>query len=176
MRFPKWWQAPQELLKINGHCGLIAGWAALHYFGINVSAPRFTKACRYTKGNGIFTVDLAFALKEHGLRVSFHSDIDDEIGRFEKIGYNRARRAGILPEPALELSQVLRERRRGHIPIVLFNQSGPDSGHFSPLLGRRGDLIRLPYCRSGTMTTEEFLTAWTGNGILRQCVIVKRPD
>jgi hypothetical protein len=129
MRFPDWREAPDELFKIDGHCGLVAAWTVLHYFGKRVSVPKLVEACRYTKRHGVFTVSLAAALKTYGLSVSFHSQPDAHIEGFERRCYAYARRVGIVAEVSLELSEVLRWRKRGNIPIVLFNTPAND-GHF----------------------------------------------
>ena len=173
MRFPKWHEAPEELLKMDGHCGLLAAWSALHYFGKAVATPDLVASLRHSKRLGIFTVDIAASLKEHGLAVSFHSEPDNDIRRYESRGYARARRLGISVKPALSLPELLRERRAGKIPIVLFNTEF-DSGHFSPLLSRRNGMLSLSYSKHGSMPTDEFLAAWTAPRILRQCVIVGR--
>ncbi len=173
MKFPEWWKAPEEILKMDGHCGLVAAWSVLHYFGKHISVPEIIASCRYTKRYGVFSVCLAAGLKEYGLQVSFHSDHDDHIGGFEKRGYARAHRLGLAVRPALDLPSVLRERKRGRIPIVLFNTPS-DSGHFSPLLGHRSGVLRLPLAEGRAMPTEEFLVAWSAPGILRQCVVVGR--
>jgi hypothetical protein len=173
MRFPEWWEAPQEILGIDGHCGVLAAWLVLRHFGKRISVPKLVKACGYTKRHGVFTVGLAVGLKEHGLRVSFHSDPDRNIGAFEKRYYTRARRVGLPLEPALDLTSLLRERRRGRVPIVFFNTPS-DVGHFSPLLGIRSGLLRLPLTDSGAMPTNDFLTRWSEPEILRQSVIVGR--
>src|SRR2546426_1160833 len=76
MKFPDWCDAPEELLAMEGHCGLLAAWAVLRHFGKRISVPKLVRACGYTKRHGVFTVGLAAGLKEHGLRVSFHSDPD----------------------------------------------------------------------------------------------------
>jgi hypothetical protein len=171
MRFPEWRKAPEEILAMEGHCGLVAAWSVLHYFGKQIPAAEIVSSCRYTKRYGLFSVLLAAGLKELGLEVSFHSEKDDHIGGFEKRGYARARRLGIPVKPAVELSVLLRERRNGRVPIVLYDTAS-ESGHFSPLLGRRGSLLRLPLAPEGTMPTDEFLAAWSAPGILRQCVVV----
>jgi hypothetical protein len=173
MRFPKWWEAPTEILEMDGHCGLIAAWSVLHYFGKRASVQEIVSSCRHTKRHGIFSVFLATGLKEMGLQVSFHSEEDPHIGELEKRGYARARRLGIPVEPALELSDLLRSRRQGRIPIVFYDMS-TESGHFSTLLGRKGDLLRLPLASGGTMPIDEFLAAWSAPGICRQCVIVSK--
>jgi hypothetical protein len=59
MRFPEWWEAPQEILGIDGHCGLLAAWSVLRHFGKRISVPKLVKACGYTKRHGVFTVGLA---------------------------------------------------------------------------------------------------------------------
>jgi hypothetical protein len=170
MKFPEYSNAPDELLEIDGHCGLLAAWSVLKHFGKRIEVPRIVTSCRYTKRHGVFTVCLAACLKEHGLQVSFHTDPDSNIGGFETRGYARARRLGLIAKPAIELPTVLGERKRGRIPIVLFNTSS-DVGHFSPLLGIRRDLLRLPLADGGAMPAEEFLARWSAPEILRQCVI-----
>ncbi len=171
MAFPSWWDAPDEIFRIDGHCGLLAAWAVLRYFGKRVSAPQLTRECRYTNRHGVFTVSLAAAVRSHGLSASFHSDPDPEIGGFEKRCYGYARRLGILPQQSVDVSYLLRERRRGRIPIVLFN-TPEDVGHFSPLLGRRAGMLQLPLARNGEMSEADFTIRWSEPGILRQCVIV----
>jgi hypothetical protein len=173
MKFPEWWKASEEILAMDGHCGLVAAWSVLHYFGRHPSVPDIVSSCRHSKRYGVFSVCLAAGLKELGLQVSFHSEHDDHIGAFEKRGYARARRLGLSVEPALDLPSLLRERRRGRIPIVLFDTAS-ESGHFSPLLGNRNGVLRLPLASGGTMPTDEFLAAWSAPGILNQCVIVGR--
>ena len=173
MKFPDWSDAPEELVAMEGHCGLIAAWTILRHFGKRVSVPKLVTTCGYTKRHGVFTVGLAAGLKEHGLRVSFHSDPDIEIGWFERRCYARAYHLGILAAPALDLPNVLRERTRGRIPIVFFNTPS-DVGHFSPLLGIRNGELRLPLADGGKMSEDDFLKRWTEPKILRQCVITSR--
>ncbi len=170
MKFPGWSEAPEELLEIDGHCGLVAAWSVLRYFGKSTKLPKLVKMCRYTKRHGVFTVSLATCLLEHGLDVSFHSDPDSDIGEFERRGYIRARRLGLQTWPAMDLPALLRERKRGRVPIVLFNTSS-DSGHFSPLLSLRHGVLRLPLADGGAMPANEFLLRWTDPGILRQAVV-----
>jgi hypothetical protein len=170
MKFPEWWEAPEELFEIDGHCGLLAAWLVLKYFGKSPEVSRLAKTCRYTKRYGVFTVSLATCLLEHGLQVSFHSDPDSDIGGFERRGYGRARRLGLQMEPALDLPGLLRERRRGRVPIVIYSTSA-DAGHFSPLLSIRQGVLSLPLAEGGKMPASEFLSRWTANGILRQAVI-----
>jgi hypothetical protein len=170
MKFPEWWEAPKELFEIDGHCGLLAAWSVLRYFGRAIDVPNLVRTCRYTKRHGVFTVGLATCLKEHGLRVSFHSDPDHDIGGFERRIYAHARRLGLQMGPALDLSTLLSERKRGHVPIVFYNASA-DIGHFSPLLSLRRSVLRLPLAEDGAMHLHEFLARWSAPGILRQAVI-----
>jgi hypothetical protein len=171
MNFPNWRNAPEELLEIDGHCGLLAAWSVLEHFGKQTEVRRLAKACRHTRRYGIFTVCLASCLKEHGLQVSFNSDPDSEIGELERRGYARARRLGVPIGPALDLPILLRERQRGRLPIVFFNSSS-DVGHFSPLLGLRRGVLRLPLADDGTVPVSEFLARWSDPGILRQSIVV----
>ncbi len=173
MKFPEWPEAPDELLGMEGHCGLIAAWMVLRYFSKRVSVPKLVAACGYTKRHGVFTVGLATGLKKHGLIVSFHSDPDNHVGGFERRCYAHARRLGIVAEPALELDAVLHERRRGRLPIVCFNTPS-DVGHFSPLLGIRNGALRLPLADGGEIPEGDFLLRWSEPDIFRQCVIVSR--
>lgn len=158
---------------MKGHCGLLAAWVVLHHFGKRISVPKLVTACGYTKRHGVFTVGLAAGLKEHGLQVSFHSDPDPHVGGFEKLCYARASRVGVLVEPALGLSGILWELRRGRIPIAFFNTPS-DIGHFSPLLGIKNGKLRLPLAEGGKMSEGDFLNRWSEPEILRQCVIVGR--
>jgi hypothetical protein len=170
MKFPEWWEAPDEIQELDGNCGPIAAWSVLHYFGKRISAARIISSCRYTKRHGVFSVHMAAGLSEMGLQVSFHSEEDHEIGEFEKRGYARARRLGISVDPPIELPVLLRQRRYGRIPIVLYDTAS-GSGHFSTLLGARGSTLRLPLAEKGAMPTDEFLVAWSAPKILRQCII-----
>jgi hypothetical protein len=173
MRFPEWSEAPQEILALDGYCGLLAAWSVLRYFRKRVSVPKLVKACRHTKLHGVFTLCLAVGLKEHGLCVSFHSDPDNGIAAFEGRCYARARRMGVNLEPALDLSALLGERRRGRIPIVFFNTSS-DVGHFSPLLGVRNGVLRLPLAEGGAMRIDDFVARRYDPEILRQSIVVGR--
>ena len=131
-----WWEAPDDLFAVDGHCGLLVAWMVIAARGRLASLPELVRGCRHTKRHGIFTVSLAAALTEMGLAVSFHSDPDPEIGGFERRCYARAHRLGVVAKPALTVEQLLDKGQRGHLPIVLFNtDSGP--GHFSPLLARQ---------------------------------------
>jgi hypothetical protein len=171
MKFPDWREAPDELFRIDGHCGLVAAWVVLRYFGKRVSVSNLVEACRYTKRHGVFAVSLAAALQTHGLSVSFHSERDAHIGGFERRCYAYARRLGIVAEAPLELTEVLRRRKRGNVLIVLFNTSAGD-GHFSPLLGSRNGTLRLPMADGSKMPESTFIARWSDPDILRQCVIV----
>jgi len=172
LQIPNWCEAPEELFAVDGHCGLLATWLALAAHGKTISVPELINACRHTKRHGVFTVSLATALTQWGLTVSFHTDPDLEIGGFERKCYARARRSGVLPQPALTLEQLLNERRRGRLPIVLFNTDS-DEAHFSPLLGKRRGKLLLPLSQHGNMSDQEFLMRWSAPGILRQCVTIK---
>jgi hypothetical protein len=170
MKFPEWWEAPEELFEIDGHCGLVAAWLVLRYFGRPTDVSKLVKTCRYTKRHGVFTVSLATCLKEHGLQVSFHSDPDNDIGEFERRGYVHARRLGLHVEPALEVPVLIRERKRGNVPIVFYNTSS-NLGHFSPLIALRRGVLRLPLAEDGKMPLSEFLDRWSAPEILRQSII-----
>ena len=167
-----WWEAPDDLFSVDGHCGLLAAWMVLAARGRLVSVPELVRGCRHTKRHGIFTVSLAAALTEMGLAVDFHSDPDPEIGGFERRCYGRAHRLGVVARPALTVEQLLDKGRRGHLPIVLFNTDA-DMGHFSPLLGEKDGNLQLPLADQGSMSRDEFLMRWSAPGILRQCVIVE---
>jgi hypothetical protein len=173
MKFPVWSEAPDELLEMEGHCGLIAAWMVLRYFSKRVSVPKLIADCSYTKRHGVFTVGLAAGLKMHGLAVSFHSDPDIHVGGFERRCYAHARRLGIFPKSALSLEGVLHERRCGRIPILFFNTAS-NVGHFSPLLGVRNGVLRLPLADGKKIPESDFLDRWSEPDILRQCVIVSR--
>lgn len=170
MQLPKWWDAPNSLLEMDGHCGLLAAWMVLRHFKKRFSANDLAGDCRYTKKHGVFAIGLAAGLKSHGLRVSFYSDPDLKIGGFERRCYARAARTGLYPQPALELSAILKAQRAGAVPIVLFN-SQSNVGHFSPLLGVHKRVLSLPLAEGKKMRMAQFVERWSEPGILRQCVI-----
>ena len=89
MSLPNVCEAPRKLLQIDGHCGLIAAWMVLRHYRKRVSVPALIDACQYTKKHGVFAIALATCLRMHGLRVSFYTDPDPEIGGFEKRCYSR---------------------------------------------------------------------------------------
>ena len=171
MKFPEWWEVPEELIAMDGHCGIIAAWSVLRYFGVPTDAPKLVRACRHTKRHGVFTISLATCLKEYGLQVSFHSDPDNDIGGWERRGYAHARRLGLQMGPALDLPTLLLERKRGRLPIVLYNTPS-GNGHFSPVLSIRRGVLCLPLADGGKMPSDEFLARWSAPRILRQSVIV----
>jgi hypothetical protein len=172
MSLPNWREAPTKLLEIDDHCGLLAAWMVLRHFRKRVSVQGLVTACKYTKGQGVFAIGLAACLKMHGLQVSFFTEPDPAIGGFEKRCYARAARLGVLPQPAVPLSAVLRAHRRGYIPIVLFN-SEDGIGHFSPLIGLSEGMVKLPLADGNEMPKNQFIDRWSEPGILRQCVIAR---
>src|SRR5437773_734485 len=99
MRFPEWREAPKRLLAVEGHCGLVAAWSVLRYFGKRSSVATLERVCGHTKHHGVFTIGLAAGLKQLGLQVAFHSQPDRAIGVFEARMYARARRLGIHVKP-----------------------------------------------------------------------------
>lgn len=141
---------------------------------MNFSESNLVNACRYTKRHGVFSVSLAAALKAYGLSVSFHSEPDRKFGGYERRCYAYARRVGVVVEPALELAEVLNQRSRGNIPIVFFNTPA-NVGHFSPLLGFRNGMVRLPLADGGKMPKSTFVARWSDPDILGQCVIAGAP-
>ncbi|MFC6645383.1 hypothetical protein ACFQBQ_07240 [Granulicella cerasi] len=171
MKLPDWWSAPSKILKLDGHCGPLAAWSALHHYGKKPAAAKIISACRHTKRHGAFTVHLAAGLRELGLQVSFHTDPDNDIGAYEMIGYRRLKRLGIPVECAIGLPELLAQRKMGRIPIVLYDTPS-EVGHFSIIVGAsRG---KLTLAEGKTISVEDFMSAWTAPRILRQCVIAWR--
>ena len=84
MQFPNYDDAPKSLLDSDGHCGLLAAWTVLRYFGKRSSSARLTRACRYSRRHGVFTIGLATALAEHGLSVDFYSQQDPSPAPMER--------------------------------------------------------------------------------------------
>src|SRR5262249_53723829 len=79
--FPAYWNAPSQLLALDGCCGPVTAWGILKYFRIRASSAQIIEACRYTKRHGTFTIALAVALREFGLLVSFYSYFDPNPNR-----------------------------------------------------------------------------------------------
>jgi len=175
MDFPDYSDAPASLLAADGHCGLLAAWTVLRYFGMRPSAAKLTKACGYTRRHGVFTIGLASALAEHGLAVEFYSQPDPRPKPIERRLYSRARRLGVAVRPATSLERLLSAIDRDHVPIVFYN-TPDDVGHFSALLGSRRGRLLLPNTSTGSVSVDEFYRGWRQPGILRQAIICERPS
>lgn len=168
---PDFTKAPTALSRLPGHCGPMSVWLILRYFRKRVGAARIIRACRHTERHGCYSIGLALALDEFGLRVAFHTDTDLEIEPLEARCYQRARRRGIPIGPPLCLSE-LQQAVRGHLAIVYLAGRGGE-GHFSPLVEfRRGQAV-LPYTDRGRLPVKTFERCWSGPGFPRQCVLIK---
>src|SRR5215204_4373283 len=102
--FPDYWDAPFQLLQLDGSCGVITAWGVLKYFRKRASSARLIKSCRYTKKHGTFTIALAVALREHGLTVKFFSEPDPNPNAIEKSCYRLAEKLGVQIYRAISLS------------------------------------------------------------------------
>jgi hypothetical protein len=171
MTLPSTFDAPIRLWAIEGNCGLLVAWVVFRHFGLRTSRASLVRACGYTRRYGVFTIALASAFQERGLRVTFHSDPDPDIKPTERRFYGKAKRLGIPVRRRQSLPALLRHVREGRV-VIVFYDTPECEGHFSALLGeRRGQLI-LPQSNSGRMSRKTFLRAWRAPGIARQCIIV----
>lgn len=171
--FPNYWDAPSQLLQLDGGCGLVTAWGILKYFRKRVVSASLIDSCRYTKKYGVFTIALAVALREHGLSVSYFSEADPEPNLIEQRCYRIAGEIGIQVEGAISLGSLLAQINRHSIPVVLYNTS-QDSGHLTPLLGVEHGKVVLPYSDERLMVRREFLRRWGESEIFRQCVVAYR--
>jgi hypothetical protein len=165
------YDAPLRLQAIEGNCGLLAAWIVLRHFGLRTSCTSLIGSCCHTRRYGVFTIALASALQERGLRVTFHSDPDPDIKPLERRFYRKARRLGISVLPSQSLSALLRHVRAGRV-VIVFYDTPEGQGHFSTLLGERHGELVLPHADSGRMPRAAFLRAWRAPGIARQCIVV----
>jgi hypothetical protein len=171
VRFPDRASAPPGLHAIDGNCGLLVAWGVLRHFRRPSSARELVRLCRYTKKHGVFAIALAVALRERGLRVTFHTDPDPAPKRIERICYARASALGVNVKRAIGLPSLLKSVRPNQIPVVLYD-SPQGAGHFSPLLGRRRGKLLLPYDDDGGLDQRTFARRWSAPDVLRQCLIV----
>ena len=167
---PCYSNAPLALLGTDGHCGLLAAWVVLRHFQKRVSSDKLIKQCAYTRRYGVFTIGLACALAEAGLRVTFHTDVDPDPKPFERRQYARARRLGVPILPAADIPTLLEASRRGDLPVVFYDSSD-GVGHFSPLIGMRRRTLLLPHDQHRSLRISEFQRAWNAPGIFRQSVV-----
>lgn len=172
-RFPSYDDAPRAFFALDGNCGPVSVWMLLRHFRRRTSSERIIRLCRYTKRHGTFTIALAIALREHGLRVHFHTEVDPAPMPIERRLYKTAEKSGVMMGEALRVDQLLARIRRGEVAIVCCDTDTGD-GHFSPLLGVEQDRLILPYTDQGGMDVEEFERRWTAPGICRQCVFAVR--
>ena len=173
--FPTLADAPWSLWKDPGNCGLVTAWAVLRHFRRRVDSRRLAAECRWSETDGTFLIALAVALHGHGLDVVFHTDPDPAPHRIERACYLRAAKLGIPVRPALGLEDVLCRLPRGWLPVVLYD-TAQGNGHVSPLLGRAGRSLQLPFDDEGQLSTRTFLRRWRAPGVLRQCILARRPD
>jgi hypothetical protein len=171
--FPGYYEAPLALFALEGNCGLMSVWLLLRHFHRRTSSERIIRLCRYSRRQGTFTIGLAIALREHGLRVTFHTDKDPAPMPIERRLYKTASKLGIVVEDALKVSEILDRVRCGEVAIVSFDTDDGD-GHFSPLIGAKGRRLVLPYTENGIMDVEEFESRWTAPAICRQCILAVR--
>ena len=168
--FPAYWNAPSQLLTLDGCCGPVTAWGILKYFRIRASSARIIEACRYTKRHGTFTIALAVALREFGLSVSFYSDFDPNPNRIERRCLCIAERLGVHVKRSIGLKSLLARINSRSIPVVLYN-TPEGNGHLSPLLGVENGCVALPYSDEVMMPKRVFLRRWSEPGVLRQCLI-----
>jgi len=172
-QFPGYYEAPRALFALDGNCGPMSVWLLLRHFRKRTSSEQIIRLCRYTKRHGTFTIALALALREHGLRVNFHTEEDPAPMPIERRLYKTAERSGVVVGNALQVNELLNRIRSGEVAIVCFNTDAGD-GHFSPLIGVKRRQLVLPYTDQGRMDVEEFERRWTAPGICRQCVFAAR--
>jgi hypothetical protein len=169
---PCYSDAPLALLETGGNCGLLSAWGVLRHFRKRTNSAKLIKRCGYTRRYGVFTIGLACALAEAGLRVSFHTQLDPDPKPLERRLYRRAHRLGIPILPAADILTLVAASRRGELPIVFYDTKD-GVGHFSPLIGARGRKLLLPYGEDGGLRVNEFERAWSAPGICRQAVVTK---
>jgi hypothetical protein len=168
-QFPGYYEAPSALLALDGNCGPMSVWLLLRHFRRRTSSERIIRLCRYTKRHGTFTIALAIALREYGLRVDFHTEEDPAPLPFERRLYKKAERSGVVVRDALPVNELLHRIRCGEVAIVYF-ETDVGNGHFTPLIGVKRRQLVLPYAEHGGMDVEEFEWRWSAPGICRQCV------
>lgn len=172
-RFPGYLDAPTSLLALEGNCGPISVWLVLRHLRMRTSSERIIRLCRYSRRHGTFTIALAVALREHGLKVDFHSEEDPFPMPIERQMYKIAQKSGIVLGNPLPVDELLGRIRGGEVAIVYFKTDNAN-GHFSPLIGIAGRRLVLPYTDMGAMDVEEFEERWTAPGFCRQCIFATR--
>lgn len=170
--YPSADDAPRNLWHLEGNCGPIVAWSVLKYFGIRVPSARIIRICRYAKKDGVFPICMAVGLAELGLDVRFHTDDDPRIQLRERTCLARAIALGIHVGQAVSLRSILSLFPQA-VPVVFYNERG-DQGHFSPLLGRLGTRLVLPFANTASISERAFFRLWSAEGICRQCLIVRR--
>ncbi|MFN8002548.1 MAG: hypothetical protein U0X75_16190 [Acidobacteriota bacterium] len=100
--------------------------------------------CRHTKKLWNVTIAMAVALQAFGRRVAFYTLPDPAPQLIEKRCYRLAEKAGIPVNNAICIKSLCALIRDGSLPIVFYDTVG-GVGHFSPMLGLRGDKLLLPF-------------------------------
>ena len=168
--FPTYFDAPLKLLQMESNCGLVTAWAILKYFRKRTSSAKLIELCRHTKKHGTFTIALAVALRQHGLKVSFFSEHDPNPNAIEKRCYRVAEKIGVDVQQAVSLDSLLLKISSRSLAVVLYD-TPEGNGHLTPLLGIDENNLILPFSDEGSMSSQEFLTRWNKPEIYCQSLV-----
>ena len=162
---------PFKLLNLDGGCGVVSAWMALHNFKKKVPLQKLIRMCDYSSDYGTYTICIAVALKELGLDVSFHTDEDNDKTAVELKAYRRARDLLIPVLPAFSVIDLHNALDANKYVIVLYDT--PESvGHFSPVSAIDEGAIKLAYADEPILPISEFNASWRAEGICQQSIIV----
>jgi hypothetical protein len=169
---PSLFDAPLPIIATESHCALITAWVVIRCFGLQTSRRRIMRSCHHSVREGVFSIALACALREHGLDVQFHTETDPSPSPIEMRLYARAARLGIPILSAISIQNLLDHAQSDHVPIVLF-QRPREGAHFAILVG--STRAYLTFHDQPRMTPSTFERAWTHPGIFRQSIVVYGP-
>ncbi|MCF6312584.1 MAG: hypothetical protein L3J39_09050 [Verrucomicrobiales bacterium] len=164
-------EIPKLIYDLDGGCGPVSAWMVLNYFKKLASPSSIIKACRHSKKNGTFMICLALALRKYGLQVSFYTEPDVSPHHWEKQSYRAAESKGVILNDATSIQSLLARVNKDCLALVLYDLANGEA-HISPLIGKKGRGLLLPYAEGGELSVENFKKGWNAPDILCQCILV----
>lgn len=112
---------PEQLQDLPANGGIYAVWMVFQHYGVDLDVDDLVRLCRHNEEEGTSTISLAVALKQLGLKVSFHTDVDPDLQPTEQCFYQKATEMNIAIEPAIDYAQIFQAVEQGKFVIAYYD-------------------------------------------------------
>ena len=112
---------PEQLQDLPANGGIYAVWMVFQHYGVDLEVADLVKLCRHNEEEGTSTISLAVALKQLGLKVSFHTDVDPDLQPTEQWFYQKATEMNISIEPAIDYAQIFQAVEQDKFVIAYYD-------------------------------------------------------